>query len=134
MLTLVGMKLLFTFLALVLLQTEPADELSELHDRAETIIEDISSLEINIVQASRKVQLLLKDLKKWGETYSIELEVRARTYGTPAKQFKEFLTADRCPLFFEKDLEELCPLDLSRSEVWGGEVVFCRYLCPNSGS
>jgi hypothetical protein len=70
------MKLLFTFLALVLLQTEQADELSELHDRAETIIEDISSLEINMVQASRKVQLLLKDLKKWGETYSIELEVR----------------------------------------------------------
>ncbi|TDI46525.1 MAG: hypothetical protein E2P02_04845 [Acidobacteria bacterium] len=127
------MKLLFMSLAFVLLQTEQADELSELRERAETIIEDISSLEIDMVQASRKVQLLLKDLKKWGKTYDVELEVRARTHSTPAKPFKEVLTADRCALFFEKDLEELCPLDLSRSEVWGGEIVFCRYLCPNSG-
>ena len=127
------MKLLFTLLALVLLQTKQADELSELRERAETIIEDSASLEIDMVEARRKVQLLLKDLKKWGETYEVELEARARTYASPAKQFKELLTADRCPLFFEKELEELCPLDMARSEVWGGEVVFCRYLCPNSG-
>ena len=127
------MKLLFTLVALVLLQTGQADELSVLRERAEAIIEDISSLEIDMVEARRKVQLLLKDLKKWGETYDHELELRARTYSSPAKQFKELLTADRCALFFEKDLEELCPLDLARSEVWGGRVLFCRYLCPNSG-
>ncbi len=126
------MKLLFT-VALVLMQTGQADELSELRERAEAIIEDSSSLEIDMVEARRKVQLLLKDLKKWGETYDHELELRARTYSSPAKEFNEPLTADRCPLFLEKDLEELCPLDMARCEVWGGKVVFCRYLCPNRG-
>ena len=127
------MKLLFTLVALVLLQTGQADELSELRERAETIIEDSSSLEIDMVEARRKVQLLLKDLKKWGETYDYELEARAQTYFSPPKKIQEPLNVDRCPLFFGKDLEELCPLDMARSEVWGGKVVFCRYLCPNSG-
>ena len=126
------MKLFFT-LVLVLLQTGQADELSKLRERAEAIIEDSSSLEIDMVEARRKVQLLLKDLKRWSETYDYELQARTRTYSNPAKQIDELLTADRCPLFFEKDLEELCPLDMARSEVWGGKVVFCRYLCPNSG-
>ncbi len=126
------MKLFFT-LVLVLLQTGQADELSKLRERAEAIIEDSSSLEIDMVEARRKVQLLLKDLKKWSETYDYELQARTRTYSNPAKQIDELLTAERCPLFFEKDLEELCPLDMARSEVWGGKVVFCRYLCPNSG-
>ena len=127
------MKLLFTLVALILLQTEQADELSELRERAETIIEDSSSLEIDMVEARRKVQLLLKDLEKWGETYDYELETRARTYNTPAKEINEILSVDRCPPFFEKDLDELCPLDMARSEVWGGKVVFCRYLCPTIG-
>ena len=126
------MKSLFA-LALVLMQTAQADELSELHERAEAIIEDRSSLEIDMAEARRKAQLLLKDLEKWAETYDYELQTRARTYNTPAKEINEILSVDRCPLFFEKDLDELCPLDMARSEVWGGKVVFCRYLCPNSG-
>lgn len=126
------MKLVFA-LVLVLLQTVQADELTELRDRAEAIIEDSSSLEIDMAEARRKVQLLLKDLEKWGETYDYELETRARTYSTPAKEINEILSVDRCPLFFEKDLDELCPLDMARSEVWGGQVVFCRNLCPTIG-
>ncbi len=128
MLTWACMKVLFT-MALVLLQSEQVEELSILRERAAAIIEDSQSLEIDMVEARRKVQLLLKDLKLWGEEHDFELEARTRTYGMPAKERGEPLTADRCPLFFEKDLEDLCPLDLAHSEVWGGEVVFCRYLC-----
>ena len=96
------MKLFFTVAALVLLQTGHADELTELRERAETI-KDSSSLEIDMVEARRKVHFLLKDLKKWAETYDYELETRSRTFSSPPKHFRELLTADRCPLFFEKE-------------------------------
>ena len=32
-------------------------------------------------------------------------------------------------VFYEEDMERLCPLDVSRSEIWGAAVVFCRYVC-----
>lgn len=34
-----------------------------------------------------------------------------------------------CPLFLEEDLVRLCPLDQSRSELWGDRVVVCQYAC-----
>ncbi len=128
------MKLLGTLLTLLSIALQPDDvrrddELAKLRDRAEAIIDETQSLEINLREARRKVQLLLKDLEAWAEDNDVELTERTRTYGEPAKDMDEPLTADRCPLFFEEELEELCPLDLARSEVWGGEVVFCRYRC-----
>jgi len=122
---------LSTILLSCVLQTGVDEELSRLHEREQKIIDQTQSLEIDTSQARRKVQLLLKDLQQWAEDSDVELASRKRTYGAPATEMDEPLTADRCPLFFEfeEDLGELCPLDFARSEVWGGEVVFCRYRC-----
>ena len=125
------MRLAATLL-LFLAAARPADqesELSEFRERAESIIKERQQLEITTREAQRKVQLLLKDLRQWSKDYDVELETRTRTYGTSEERVEEMLTADRCPLFYEEELHELCPLDLARSEVWGGSVVFCRYLC-----
>ena len=105
------------------------DELAELYDKAESIIEKSQSLEITMEQARRNVQLLLRDMQAWAESFDVELSRETRTYSSPLKQNGKPLTADRCPLFFEEELHKLCPLDLARSEVWGGEVAFCRYYC-----
>lgn len=110
-------------------QEDATDPIEVLRDRAEKIIEQNQSLEIDTVTARRRVQLLLKDMKSWAEENDVELETRTKTYRSPAKKLDEPLTADRCPLFFEENLEDLCPLDLAHSEVWGIDAVFCRYLC-----
>ena len=87
--------------------------------------------EITTSEARRKVQLLLKELETWAETHDLELETRTRTYTAQAREDEAFVTADSCPLFFEEELDELCPLDLAHSEVWGLEVVYCRYSCAS---
>jgi hypothetical protein len=101
----------------------------ELQARAQEIVRKNQDNEITIAEARRQVQLLLKDLKKWAETEGAELETRTRVFSTPATGRGEVLTVDRCALFYEEDLDRLCPLDITRSEVWGAAVVFCRYVC-----
>jgi hypothetical protein len=104
----------------------------ELQTRAREIVRKNQANEITTVEARRQVQLLLKDLKKWSEDENVELQTRTRVFSTPATARGEVLTVDRCALFYEEDLERLCPLDITRSEVWGASVVFCRYVCAPS--
>jgi len=59
----------------------------------------------------------------------VELQTRTRIFSTPATAPDEVLTVDRCAIFYEENMERLCPLDVSRSEIWGAAVVFCRYVC-----
>jgi hypothetical protein len=100
-----------------------------LQERAREILRKREGNEITTTEARRRVQLLLKDLRRWAEAESVELETRTRVFSTPATGRDEPLTVDRCALFYEEGLEELCPLDVSRSETWGGSVIFCRYVC-----
>jgi hypothetical protein len=101
----------------------------ELQTRAREIVRRNQEGEITTPEARRQVQLLLKDLKKWSKGEGVELETRTRVYNNPATGPEELLTVDRCALFYEEDLEQLCPLDVSRSEVWGAVVLYCRYVC-----
>jgi hypothetical protein len=101
----------------------------ELQTRAREIVRKNQEGEITTSEARRQVQLLLKDLKKWSEREGVDLETRTRIFNTPATAPDEVLTVDRCALFYEEDLEDLCPLDVSRSEIWGAVVLFCRYVC-----
>ena len=101
----------------------------ELQARASEIVRKNQDNVITTSEARRQVQLLLKDLKKWSQDGGIELQTRTRLFNTPATGPGEMLTVDRCALFYEEDLKRLCPLDVSRSEVWGASVVFCRYVC-----
>lgn len=108
---------------------DSAAELSTLRTRAREILDARQSLELTPSEARRKVQLLLKDFQTWATSHDVELQTRTREYRTPEAGHDETLTADRCPLFFEEELDELCPLDLGRSEVWGAKLVYCRYYC-----
>jgi hypothetical protein len=106
----------------------------ELQERAREIVRKSQQNEITTSEARRRVQILLKDLKKWSEAEGVELEPRTRIFNTPATGKGEILTVDRCALFYEETLEQLCPLDIALSEVWGAAVLFCRYVCvPSSG-
>ncbi|HXV63594.1 MAG TPA: hypothetical protein VEK15_23035 [Vicinamibacteria bacterium] len=110
-------------------------ERRQLLEKAQAIVQATQDLEITTAEARRRVELLLKELRSWADTHGVGLVARSRTYAAPARGRTEPLTANRCPLFFEDDIEEhdeICPLDLSRSEVWGGSVVFCRYVCAPS--
>lgn len=104
----------------------------ELRVEAEAILDDIQNLEITSSEARRRVELLLRELRSWAKDSELELSHHARTYSSPPKDENGELTADNCPLFFKENIEEdddVCPLDLSRSEVWGAAVMFCRYDC-----
>ena len=101
----------------------------ELQTRAREILRKNQENEISTVEARRQVQLLLKDLKKWSEEEGVKLQTRTRAVSWPARGRHEVLSVDRCALFYEEDLKQLCPLDVSRSEIWGAFVVFCRYAC-----
>lgn len=118
-----------TFAGIVLLLFLVASPQEELQARAREIVRKNQDNEITTTEARRQVQLLLKDLKKWSEAEGVELQTRTRVFSTPATGRGEALSVDRCALFYEETLERLCPLDVTRSEVWGASVVFCRYVC-----
>lgn len=123
------MRLLLAMILWTLQGNTATANLSELRARADTIIEQRDAREITTEQARRKVQLLLNDLVQWAEESAVRLEIRSRIYTEPELDPKNPLTVNRCQLFYEEDRDELCPIDLSRSELWSGTVLFCRYLC-----
>ncbi len=126
------MKLLTTALLVCALQGALATELAELRGRAATIIEQEDAQEITTEQARRKVQLLLKDFEAWAEAHDVELTIRNRIYTSSpdkADEVEDPLTVNRCPLFYQDNADELCLIDLKRTELWGASVLLCRYLC-----
>ena len=126
------MRLLTTALLVCAIPGASTKELSELRGRAATIIEQEDARDITTEQARRKVQLLLKDFEAWAEAHDVELELRSRAYSSSPNNVDnvdDAMTVNRCPLFYEDDVDELCLIDLKRSEVWSTSVLFCRYLC-----
>ena len=123
------MKLLTTALLVCAISGASTTELSELRERGATIIEQEDARDITTEQARRKVQLLLKDFEAWAEAHDVELELRARAYTSSRDSVDDPMTVNRCPLFYEDDADELCLIDLKRTEVWSASVLFCRYLC-----
>ncbi|MGH9323685.1 MAG: hypothetical protein ACRD21_18645 [Vicinamibacteria bacterium] len=120
------MNVVFAFFLTGLVAVLPQEELQE---RAREIVRKGQQNEITTSEARRQVQLLLKDLKKWSEAEGVALAPRTRVFSSPATAPGEALTVDRCAIFYEENLERLCPIDVSRSEVWSAAVLFCRYLC-----
>ena len=113
-------------------QTEPGAELrsiGELRDRAREILAGVQEREVPLAEARRQVEQLLRDLKAVG----------AAEGWTPANRRLEMTIArpedlrptvtEECPLFFEEELIQLCPLDQSRSEIWGSQVLVCEFAC-----
>jgi len=99
------------------------------YDRARKIIEQNQNLELSLDEARRRVNRLHEDIEAWSETHDVELIERSESYNHNPNTESEPASTELCPLFFAEELDELCPLDQTRSEVWGARTVLCRYEC-----
>ncbi len=123
------MRFLIVAALLLPTQSDKSAELAELRSRATTIVEQEASEEITDEEARRQVQLLLEDFAAWTEAHDARPEIRSRTHAVENVDPADPLTVNRCALFYDENREELCLIDLERSELWGGTVLFCRYFC-----
>lgn len=111
-------------------QTESAPAtVSELRERARDILAGVQEREVPLSTARRQIEQLLRDLKAVGEAEGWT-PVNRRLEMTIARpeDLRPTLT-EECPLFFEEELIRLCPLDQSRSEIWGNQVLVCEFAC-----
>lgn len=102
---------------------------SELRERARDILAGVQEREVPLSTARRQIEQLLRDLKAVGEAEGWT-PVNRRLEMTIARpeDLRPTLT-EECPLFFEEELIQLCPLDQSRSEIWGNQVLVCEFAC-----
>ncbi len=110
-------------------QTESAATVSELRERARDILAGVQEREVPLSTARRQIEQLLRDLRAVGEAEGWT-PVNRRLEMTIARpeDLRPTLT-EECPLFFEEELIQLCPLDQSRSEIWGNQVLVCEFAC-----
>ena len=113
-------------------QPEPAVKpasVDELRERARDILAGVQEREVPLSAARRQIEELLRDLKAVGEAEGWT-PVNRRLEMTIARpeDLRPTLT-EECPLFFEEELIRLCPLDQSRSEIWGNQVLVCEFAC-----
>ena len=103
--------------------------ISELRERARDILAGVQEHEVPLSTARRQIEQLLRDLKAVGEAEGWT-PVNRRLEMTIARpeDLRPTLT-EECPLFFEEELIQLCPLDQSRSEIWGNQVLVCEFAC-----
>ncbi len=103
--------------------------IGELRERAREILAGVQEREVPLVEARRQVEELLRDLKAVGEAEGWAPANRRleMTIARP-EDLRPTLT-ENCPLFFEEELIRLCPLDQSRSEIWGNQVLVCEFAC-----
>ena len=103
--------------------------ISELRERARDILDGVQEREVPLSTARRQIEQLLQDLKAVGEAEGWTPENRRleMTIARP-EDLRPTLT-EECPLFFEEELIQLCPLDQSRSEIWGNQVLVCEFAC-----
>ena len=101
----------------------------ELRERAREILAGVQEREVPLAIARRQIEQLLRDLKGLGEAEGWT-PVNRRLEMTIARpeDLRPTLT-EECPLFFEEELIRLCPLDQSRSEIWGNQVLVCEFAC-----
>jgi len=106
-----------------------APSVSELRERARDILAGVQEREVPLSTARRQIEQLLRDLKAVGEAEGWT-PVNRRLEMTIARpeDLRPTLT-EECPLFFEEELIQLCPLDQSRSEIWGNQVLVCEFAC-----
>ena len=103
--------------------------IGELRERARDILAGVQEREVPLPTARRQIEQLLRDLKAVGEAEGWT-PVNRRLEMTIARpeDLRPTLT-EECPLFFEEELIQLCPLDQSRSEIWGNQVLVCEFAC-----
>lgn len=113
-------------------QTEPDAELlsvDELRERARDILAGVQEREVPLSTARRQIEQLLRDLKVLGEQEGWTPVNRRLEMTIARPEDLRPTVTEECPLFFEEELIQLCPLDQSRSEIWGNQVLVCEFAC-----
>ena len=113
-------------------QTEPDAEprsIGELRDRAREILAGVQEREVPLAEARRQIEQLLRDLKAVGEAEGWSPVNRRLEMTIARPEDLRPTVTEECPLFFEEELIQLCPLDQSRSEIWGNQVLVCEFAC-----
>ncbi len=106
-----------------------AGTISQLRDQARDILERVESQDIALTEARTEVEHLRRRLIEIGKQQGWAPTRRALEMPVRRPEQLASLDFDDCPLFFEEELVELCPLDLGRSEIWGDQMVVCGFLC-----
>ncbi len=114
---------------LVALFALQGDPIAELRREAREILRRVERQELELPAARVEVERLRRTLVRLGEEGGWEPSRRALEMSIRRPDRVENINFDDCPLFFEEELVELCPLDLGRSEIWGNQVIRCEFLC-----
>ena len=113
-------------------QAEPSAEplsVGELRDRAREILAGVQEREVPLSVARRQIEQLLRDLKAVAEAEGWTPVNRRLEMTIARPEDLRPTVTEECPLFFEEELIQLCPLDQSRSEIWGNQVLVCEFAC-----
>ena len=113
-------------------EPQPAAEprtVNGLRDRARDILAGVQERQVGLPEARRQVEQLLRDLKAVGEAEGWTPENRRLEMTIARPEDLRPTLIEECPLFFEEELIRLCPLDQSRSEIWGNQVLVCEFAC-----
>ena len=113
-------------------QAEPSAvplSVGELRDRAREILAGVQEREVPLAVARRQIEQLLRDLKAVGEAEGWSPVNRRLEMTIARPEDLRPTVTEECPLFFEEELTRLCPLDQSRSEIWGNQVLVCEFAC-----
>ncbi len=107
----------------------PGASLEGLRERARAILQRIHDRELSADDARPLVERLRLDLVALGEAQGWEPTARRLelTISNPGEIGPEL--AEACPLFFEEELVQFCPLDPGRSEIWGDQIIVCGFIC-----
>ena len=110
----------------------PPESVNAMRGRAREILAGVQEHELPLAEARRQIEQLLRDLKALGEAEGwTPVHRRLEMVIARPEDLRPTLT-EECPLFFEEELIQLCPLDQSRSEIWGNQVLVCEFACaPN---
>lgn len=112
----------------------PVSSLEELRERARAILQQIHDRELSAEQARPLVERIRLDLVELGEARGWEPVPRRLELTVSDPEDIGPALADACPLFFEEELVQFCPVDPNRSEIWGDQVVVCEFACAPTGT
>ena len=101
----------------------------ELRERAREILAKVQALDLSLREARVLVERLRRDLKAVGEAEGWTPVARRLEIPLARPDASGLRIEEECPLFYEEELVQLCPLDLSRSEIWGSQVLVCGFAC-----
>ena len=115
-----------------LLGAQPPGPVGDLRNQARDVLHRVENQELALSDARVEVERLRRALIELGERHGWTPTRRALEISIRRPDRILNINFDDCPLFYEEELVDLCPLDLGQSEIWGNQVIRCEFLCAPS--